>query len=684
MRTLSRPALILCLLLAEFGGVNAGVIQRIFCGAVDGGFTSYARDHTVGFTADGSATLAPFAYQTGVLGNRLIGHRLKVAAAAPARRVFNLDPGPAGAELFLFGSKPEAQWHGQPLAFDKFINTGGWLRAELPAARLKAGENELRLTGGQLAMDADRQPAAHSFVSPDSGETWQPAPGEFLLNLRLALHPPAGALWSEVMDLWAINARELIPSDTSSIGQLAPHMAADLPPGTEARLLLRTGATPQPDPTWTPWAPTLTRLQRYLQWRVELATRDPRVAPVLRQLTFDVQADEPRPALPGRLVEHHTATIRRPSAPYTYQRPSARLTELRTKYKLDEVIAPGKTEFEQLLLLRNWVRRQWPCNDAGSGVRTWDALEILGAPDKQHGMCVHFGNAFSQCANALGFVARPVVLTNHFVADVWSNEYRRWVLMDVEAVHPEGFRRYGTAHYLDAKTQEPLDLLTLHRAVHRTLAADAAARDAATASGAELPPAAPVAGVTQAYDVDTDAGPHTRQLLPRTAKELRIFERFALVPRNNHLDQLTPWEEFHGQDHYHSNQYWWWYGDTPQGREIQYPIQVTREADLFWSVNEVALSLTATGKPDAVVATLVTFTPNFARFEVRVDGGEWQPVPGQAVDPDDQWALFPWALRPGDNRLEVRAVNRFARPGPPSSALLRLPAAAPAPAPLPW
>ena len=42
-----------------------------------------------------------------------------------------------------------------------------------------------------------------------------------------------------------------------------------------------------------------------------------------------------------------------------YQEPSPRLKLLHKRYKLDQVIAPGKTEMEQLMLLRHWVRHQW-------------------------------------------------------------------------------------------------------------------------------------------------------------------------------------------------------------------------------------------------------------------------------------------------------------------------------------
>ena len=35
------------------------------------------------------------------------------------------------------------------------------------------------------------------------------------------------------------------------------------------------------------------------------------------------------------------------------------LRRLREDFKLDEVVAPGRTEFEKLLLLKRWVRSRW-------------------------------------------------------------------------------------------------------------------------------------------------------------------------------------------------------------------------------------------------------------------------------------------------------------------------------------
>ena len=96
-----------------------------------------------------------------------------------------------------------------------------------------------------------------------------------------------------------------------------------------------------------------------------------------------------------------------------------------------QVTAPGKSEFEKIVLLRKWVRDQWE-GTSNFYYPPWDAVEILDLARK-HGnspFCAQYGIVFLQCCISLGIPARYVDLPGHFVVEVWSNEYNRWVLMD--------------------------------------------------------------------------------------------------------------------------------------------------------------------------------------------------------------------------------------------------------------
>jgi sugar lactone lactonase YvrE len=595
------------------------------------------------------------------VGNRLAG-KPAFSAAMIGKKVFRLD-GPPGraARLYVFGGGT-GSFNGRPLPAGSKVQTGGWTEFAIDSAWLEPGDNEAVFTGGQIALDAEASPARHSFTSRDGGTTWEPAAGEFLARLRLDRFAAGGVVTSDVIDVTDDGKAAIRP--LVAIDKLVVTCSTQTPPGTSIALEARSGHTPRPDASWTGWVAAATvPPARHVQWRAALATSDRGQTPVLEAVTVEaggtVKAATPT-NLEVEAFENHAVV--RGSHPYEFQRPGEKLARLRRQWKLDELVAAGKTDLERLLLLRNWVRRQWPCNDSGSGSRTWDAIEILSAGPDQHGMCVHFATAFYQCALALGYVARPVILANHFVADVWSNEAKGWVLMDVEATHAEGFRKYGTAHYLCSGDRTPLGALEIHRRLHRAVAAKAAKAD----------------DIIQVYAVDTDIGPHVATDVVRPVEELMTYARFCLPPRNNYLDKLVPWEEHHGEDHYHSDMYLWWQGPEPAGVPPEYSRRTNRTGDIDWTVNTVEMSLTATERPDEVAVTLDTVTPNFKAFVYRFNDGPWQTTAGDGSHPDERTGTLSWKLAPGKNTIEVQPRNAFDRDGVASRATILVSHAKPA------
>ncbi|OGV66340.1 MAG: hypothetical protein A2498_15335 [Lentisphaerae bacterium RIFOXYC12_FULL_60_16] len=620
------------------------------------------RDASVTVTAsDGVARLAPFEYRGAWLGNRISG-KVKFSRDLWGKVSFDIGQAAAhGAEVYVYSLQDgAATWNGKPLAFNTYEHSGGWRRALIDAAWLRAGVNELVMSNGfLLAQDADAMPARHSLVSTNGGAGWSVAKqGEFLVRLRLLRHPATGTIHSDVIDMAGVESIDPHFIPRVDLDSIVISKQGKTPAGTACSLKSRSGTTPRPDASWSDWNEANPPARRYVQWQVTLATTDPLLTPELASVrvealgTVRARAE----AWGATLVNHDTTRIVRTGLPYRYQRPSEKLQRLRTQFRLDEVVAAGKTDFERLILLRNWVRRQWPCNDDGSGVRTWDAIEILQAGENQHGMCVHFATVFYQCALALGYNARPVILTNHFVADVWSDEHRKWILMDVESVQREGFKRYGTAHYVRADDHTPLGLLELHHLVQATFTA-----------GAGL-----VTGVVQRYTVDTNGVQHAERSEIRSPDELRIFKRFALPERNDFLDQLEPWEVMHGMDYYRSDAHIWWLGVDDLSRELQFSRVTEREGDLFWTVNEVQLSTTTGTRPNTLEVLAATVTPNFKCFSVRFDAGPWNPMEGTGDDPDERLQAIEWPLHPGENRLAVRSVNRFGREGRPSEVVVHL------------
>lgn len=78
--------------------------------------------------------------------------------------------------------------------------------------------------------------------------------------------------------------------------------------------------------------------------------------------------------------------------------------------------------------------------------------------------------------------------------------------------------------------------------------------------------------------------------------------------------------------------------------------------DPYFPIGQAALELVA--RNGSLGVNLRTLTPNFARFELRIDRGGWAETEGN----------FTWDLHPGRNRLEARTVNQFGVKGPVSTA----------------
>jgi hypothetical protein len=119
-----------------------------------------------------------------------------------------------------------------------------------------------------------------------------------------------------------------------------------------------------------------------------------------------------------------------------------KLKTLREKYYLDEVVAPGKDEFERQVLLMDWTHRQFKKFGQPS-TNCHGALPILKAIDEGHTFyCSHYAEVLVSAAASLGWVDRPLALrrhqgvnkvggsTEHSVTEIWSNQHRKWVMLD--------------------------------------------------------------------------------------------------------------------------------------------------------------------------------------------------------------------------------------------------------------
>ena len=292
---------------------------------------------------------------------------------------------------------------------------------------------------------------------------------------------------------------------------------------------------------------------------------------------------------------------------------------LHKQYRLDEVIAAGKTELEQLALLRDWVHSQWLGwqSDKYPHCPSWNPLEILDTTkgDWGFGMCTHYGAVFAGCASALGWVARSIVVDHHCLAEVWCEELQKWILEDAGPA-----REFDATYEIDGV---PINALELHEA-----AADER-REKIMAN--KLP----------------------QNKIEQMASYIDVFGRFGIPLRNTHLIFAEPAELRHGAGQYHWDGYLWW-SDDVDPRYAEYSLQTSRTGDFYWSVNQTRLYLQVAEKARTLQVDLEHTAPNFSHFLVRQNGGPWR---------EERTARFEWTLAAGENLLEARAVNIFGKKG---------------------
>ena len=515
-----------------------------------------------------------------------------------------------------------------------------WHAIDIDPAWLRQGANEIlfRALGDarwMLLIEESRLPD-RSAVSDDGGQTWRSeemgdndrADGEYLVRLWLEQHAPVGQVTSTVVDLLDVDGVGV--ARVGHARNVQVELDAELPRGASANLQWRAGSTPAYTPqSWSAWAPLPAAGTgalpdvRFLQWRLLLATSDPAVSPLLTgvRLSADVEATA---AVAARVVAADNRALVYGSYRFSHlQAADERGRILRERWKLDQVVGPAKTEFEAMVRLSQWVREQWEDGWNLGELQycpPWDALLILELAGQKLslGMCTHYATVFTQCCAALGFTARTLVIRAHCVSEVWSNDFGKWVTMDTggDTKYTYHFERDGV----------PLSAREAHSAwVDEDLA------------GVSMSPPAPAA-----------ATGHT------VPKRIHLWERFMMNPRNDEPATPGPGEPENGLGAYHFDGYLFW-EDARTVPLPWYSRHSDRLGDFEWDVDRVCIHLQAAA--GALRVDLEGVCANLERFEVRLDGGAWEP----------RAASFTWSLSPGDHRLEARTVNTFGRAGMTSS-----------------
>jgi hypothetical protein len=315
-----------------------------------------------------------------------------------------------------------------------------------------------------------------------------------------------------------------------------------------------------------------------------------------------------------------------------------KLKELRERYKLDEVVAPGKSELDRQVLLMDWTHCQFKKFGRPSS-NPRGALEILRDIEQGHTFfCAHYAKLFVSSAASLGWVDRELALrrhqgtaqggsTEHSTTEIWSNQYRKWIMLD------------PTSNMYLEKDGMPLNAFEIRQEwLYR--------------EGKDL---VFVIGKERRRYKKTDLPIFLQRFagfgdLAVSPDELDKYGFTGYIPNTDFMDAGEDYAKmFIVKDKLCDGTRW-----------HQRTVPENPAVDPYFPIGQAELGLRAEG--GTIKVSLKTMTPNFKRYETRMDSGGWK------------WSsdLFDWRVHPGSNRLEVRTVNQFGVPGPVSTAELEL------------
>ncbi len=339
--------------------------------------------------------------------------------------------------------------------------------------------------------------------------------------------------------------------------------------------------------------------------------------------------------------------------PFTWQEMDhLKLRMLRERIGLSEMERASASELELIRAIADWANTRWghlqPLPFAA-----WDAHEILDRVDRGEAFwCTYKAALFVQACCAAGLNARMLDINRrdadgHDVAEVYSNQFRKWMLVDP-----------WMNMYME-RNGVPLSALEIHDSISSpegiTLVFGEHGRgteywDQRAGKAASIPHA----------NARTPIAEDPRQGLLPYYHDVRIILRndFTTHPQlreDLEIDGFTVPANITGGDwtapllHYTDDA-------TPP---VMSMLNSGDPADFNRPLNEVRVDfrqLSPPGDPAVIEARFATDTPCFDRYRLLVDGKEI-PVEGDR---------FVWNLHEGGNSLKISTVNARGREGFPS------------------
>ncbi len=312
-----------------------------------------------------------------------------------------------------------------------------------------------------------------------------------------------------------------------------------------------------------------------------------------------------------------------------------KLKQLRLRYHLDDVVASGQDEFAKQILLMDWTHKRFkkfgrPSTAADGALDVLEAIE-----NGQTFFCKQYAEVLVSAAACLGWVDRPLALrrhqgvakvggsTEHSVTEIWSNQHRKWVMLD------------PTSNMYLERDGTPLNAYEIRQEWFYH------------------------SGTNLVFVVGKERKRYKKSDLPIFLERFADFGDLAVYP--DELDKYGFTAYIPNTDIMDSG---FDYGkmfivkdQLCDGTKWHVrTIPANPAVDPYFPIGQVAMSLTVDG--GQLNARLKTLTPNFLTYEVRFDGAEWKPSAQE----------FSWSLHAGLNRVEAKTVNKFGVEGPVSVA----------------
>jgi hypothetical protein len=296
---------------------------------------------------------------------------------------------------------------------------------------------------------------------------------------------------------------------------------------------------------------------------------------------------------------------------------SKKLMTLRERYQLGKLTEGIKGEFERIMFLRDWVKNRWEHGAPQNVSYNFDALDILNRAEKgERFFCSEYSTTFVQCALSIGLQSRYVGLfKGHMVTEVWSNEFTKWVVIDVD----------NNLHYV--KNKIPLNALELHDLWVRG----------------------------KWDEVQMLVGPEKKAADEKKKKELLPFyHEFYVRMRNDWFSKRYP--HWHPKANSIMNGLEW--KDEYTSNNILVARETGNKEELYFPLNVTSLNIIKEqSSKDRIHLFLSTFTPNFSHYIIRVDNKKLIKQTNSTVV---------WNIHRGQNKIQIQSVNSLGVKGPSS------------------